>query len=122
MASAHGGRRPGAGRPARTDLYRQPIREAEGLIRDKLPFLVGQLLQLAEGVRVQETDHEGNAVVYRTPPDRKACEYLLNRVMGTPVQRTESDVRKQAEELAEELGLDADELVRTAERIANRRP
>jgi hypothetical protein len=89
MASAHGGRRNGAGRPARADLYRQPIREAEGLIRDKLPFLVGQLLQLAEGVQVEEADRDGNAVVYRTAPDRKACEYLLNRIMGTPVQRNE---------------------------------
>jgi hypothetical protein len=121
MANGRGGRRPGAGRPARADLYRQPIREAEGLIRDKLPFLVGQLLQLAEGVQMQKADSKGNPVVYLSPPDRKACEYLINRVMGTPVQRTESDVRKQAEELAEELGLDADELVRTAERIANRR-
>lgn len=91
MAGNHGGVRPGAGRKPKGVIYQSAIREAEGQIRDRLPFLIGQLMQLAEGVLVEEVNAAtGVPIVYRTPPDRKSCEYLVNRVMGTPVARNET--------------------------------
>ncbi len=43
--------------------------------------------RLAEGVTVQKTNEDGAIVTYTTPPDRAANEYLINRVMGKPVDR-----------------------------------
>lgn len=44
---------------------------------------------LADGIYVEEQDATGKRIVYRRPPDRAANEYLINRVMGKPTDRTE---------------------------------
>lgn len=112
---ARGGTRPGAGRKVKAILYQSPIREAEGKIRDRLPWLVDRLMVLAEGVTVEEPTRDG-AIVYQRPPDRQACEYLIDRIMGKPTQPV--NLVDEARRLAEAHGLDAAELVRTAELIA----
>ena len=89
--SGLGGARPGAGRPRKADVYRIPIRRAEKRIADSMPFILNRMLELAEGVTVQERIH-GEEVIYRRPPDRAACEYLLNRIMGRPVEKSKVEV------------------------------
>jgi hypothetical protein len=73
-------------------LLEKPIQIAEKRIADRLPSLIDNLLVLADGVRVSKTTSEGDEVVYRQPPDRAANEYLINRVMGKPTDKTEAEV------------------------------
>jgi hypothetical protein len=86
---AHGGARPGSGRKRKADKFAGPIDEAERRIADRLVDLIDYLFELAEGVTVQEKDRHGNTKVYTRPPDRQAIEYLINRIMGKPTERTE---------------------------------
>lgn len=86
-----GGPRPGSGRPRKADLYAKPIATAERRIADKLPWLIDQQMSLAEGVLVEKDTLEG-PVIYKTPPDRNAIEYLVNRIMGKPTEKSEQDV------------------------------
>ena len=92
VGSGRGGARPGAGRKPKAETYARPIRAAEDRIADRLPVLVDRLLDLASGVTVQEVGSDGEARVYTRPPDRQAAEYLLNRIMGKPTDRSEQDV------------------------------
>jgi len=66
--------------------------QAEKQITDRLPSLIQNMLVLADGVRVTKTTSDGEEIVYSQPPDRGANEYLINRVMGKPTERQESDV------------------------------
>lgn len=84
-----GGARPGAGRPRTRVKHAGAITRAEKKIADRLPDIVDKLLELVEGVQVQTTDADGGERVYTRPPDRAAGEYLLNRIMGKPVERQE---------------------------------
>lgn len=89
-----GGARPGAGRKRVRDVFEKPVREAEKKIADRLPRLLANLFVLADGVMVEEDipGEDGEPVRYRKPPDRAANEYLINRVMGKPVDKTEAEV------------------------------
>lgn len=82
-----GGRRPGAGRKPKL-LHRvirlTPIQQAEGKIVDKLPWLVDKLMELAEGIHEEKTIGDGVVLVYKQPPDRQACAYLIDRILGKP--------------------------------------
>lgn len=49
------------------------------------------MLELANGVTVSETDQRGEQIIYTRAPDRQAAEYLLNRIMGKPTERSEVD-------------------------------
>lgn len=89
MANEHGGARPGAGRKPKDEKFKQPIAKAEKKIADKLPWLIDQMMELAEGVVVQEFDREGIPRVYQRPPDFKAIAYLVDRIMGKPTERKE---------------------------------
>ena len=118
--AGRGGARPGAGRkPAgvKRALYASPIQIAEAKISERLPWLVDQLLILAEGVEIQKTDAKGHKRIWSEPPDRAAIEYLMDRVMGKPVQPIDIDtmVRRMALQagLSEE---EATEAVAEAER------
>jgi hypothetical protein len=72
------------------EQFARPIATANKLIANKLPDLVTKMLELASGVVVQEIDPKtGEERIYTQPPDRKACEYLLNRIMGRPIQPQE---------------------------------
>jgi hypothetical protein len=79
----------GPGRPKKADKYKGKIERAEKQIADRLPDLIENLFTLAEGVTVQETDKDGNERIYTRPPDYKANEYLINRIMGKPTERQE---------------------------------
>lgn len=83
-----GGARPGAGRKPRSEKFATPIADGERRIADRLPWLIDKEFELATGVMVQEVTKDGK-VIYQTPPDRQAIEYLINRVMGKPVERKE---------------------------------
>jgi len=85
----HGGARPGAGRKPKDEKFKVPIAKAEKKIADKLPWLVDQALELAEGVVIQEADKDGNPRIYQRPPDMNAIKYLLDRIMGKPTDRKE---------------------------------
>ena len=80
-----GGIRPGAGRKPKAEKYARDINAAEKKIRDKLPDIVDAQIALALGVRT--TDEEGE--FYITLPDKAAGQYLMNRIMGSPVQKQE---------------------------------
>lgn len=84
-----GGARPGAGRPRKLDKNAGAIVKAEKQIRDRLPEIVDAQISLALGITVQDKDSAGNTIVYSRPPDVKAGQYLIDRIMGKPTQRQE---------------------------------
>lgn len=93
--NGHGGARPNAGRRASEvrKLLEKPIQAAEKRIADRLPHLIENLMVLADGVMVEDVNLvTGEVGVYRKPPDRAANEYLINRVMGKPTDKTEAEV------------------------------
>ncbi len=89
--TGRGGARAGAGRKSKQDKHKLAINRAEKQIKDRLPDLIDNLFELAEGVEVQEVDKDGKTRIYSRPPDRQANEYLINRIMGKPVERTETE-------------------------------
>ena len=91
MAGAGGGARPGAGRPRKRVKHAGAISRAEKQIVDRLPEVVGRLLELADGITVQEVDPDGGERVYTRPPDREAARYLVDRIMGKPTERREEE-------------------------------
>ena len=94
MANGHGGPRPHAGRKRSSvrELLDAAAVAAERQITDHMPRLIQNMLVLANGVSVEKTDSEGETYVYTQPPDRAANEYLINRVMGKPTDKTEAEV------------------------------
>lgn len=94
MANGHGGARPNAGRRASEvrKILEKPIQAAEKRIADRLPHLIENLMVLADGVMVEKPVGDGETIVYKQPPDRAANEYLINRVMGKPTDKTEAEV------------------------------
>lgn len=87
--------------------YAFPIQQAEAKISERLPWLVDQLLILAEGVTVQKTDARGHKRVWSEPPDRAAIEYLMDRVMGKPTQPI--DLLATVRSMAAQAGLSEEE-------------
>lgn len=86
--------KPGPGRKTRAERhdYTPAVIEAERSIHDKLPVLIENMFILACGVTVKETDSKtGKERVYTKPPDYRANEYLINRVMGKPKESVEVD-------------------------------
>lgn len=110
---AHGGKRPGAGRPFVGKVYESPIRQAERKIVDRLPWLVDQLMELAAGVMVETTTLAGETTIYKKPPDRAACEYLVDRILGKPAQPFA--IRDRAAAIAAELDITVEEVLAEAE-------
>lgn len=117
MANEHGGKRDGAGRPRKAERYAAPIAAAEDRIADQLPRLIDNMLKLANGGYCEdEVEYQPAGLVTtgsgefeskvfpdkpddeliivkrrrrRAAPDRKANEYLIDRILGRPTQRTE---------------------------------
>jgi hypothetical protein len=88
MATKNGGPRPGAGRKPKADKYVADINKAEKKIRDKLPDIVDAQIGLALGVVVKEFNPiTQEDYFYKTVPDRAAGQYLMNRIMGAPLQK-----------------------------------
>ncbi len=77
------------GRPRKAERYAGAVAAAEDRIADRLPRLIDNMIALADGIWVEKEDEQGVRVIYRTPPDRAANEYLINRIMGKPTERTE---------------------------------
>lgn len=100
--TGHGGAREGAGRKAKPDKFKVPIAKAEKRIADRLPWLIDQMMDLAEGVVVQEVDKDGNPRIYQRPPDYKAIAYLVDRIMGKPTERKELTLDKPLEDMSED--------------------
>ena len=79
-----------AGRPRKSEQFAGQVAKAEKKIADNLPKLIENMLTLANGVTVQEIDVEtGGVTIYQKPPDFKANQYLIDRIMGKPTERTE---------------------------------
>jgi hypothetical protein len=89
--ATHGGARPNSGRKKTRDVNESAVREAEKKIRDRLPQIIDNLLILADGVKVEETTAEGETAVYKKPPCRQTNEYLVNRILGKPTEKVESE-------------------------------
>lgn len=90
--AGNGGARLGAGRKRDADKYGGHVEAAKQQIVQSMPALVGNMLVLANGFYQEKTLPDGETViVYKTPPDRQANEYLLNRIMGKPTERIEEE-------------------------------
>jgi hypothetical protein len=99
---ARGGRRPGAGRPAKAEKRGEtPVRVAERKLRDRLPELVDVALNLA----IEEANE-------------RMLIYCIDRVLGKPTQPI--DVYDAARRLAEERGLDPDRVINLFDAIKRR--
>lgn len=86
----NGGARPGAGRKPKAQVFESAITKADKRLAKNLLHHIENMERLADGVLVEERDAlTGQPVVYQRPPDRAANEYLINRVMGKPTERTE---------------------------------
>jgi len=77
------------GRPRKADSHAGAVAAAERKIADRLPSLIENMLVLADGYWTEETTKEGARIVYKTAPDFKANQYLIDRIMGKPTERTE---------------------------------
>ncbi|KKK99528.1 hypothetical protein LCGC14_2631850 [marine sediment metagenome] len=68
--------------------HKQAIEKAEMMAARNLPKYFKLLEALSRGVLVVEIV-KGKEEVYRTPPDRQALQYLMDRGMGKAVSKTE---------------------------------
>lgn len=89
MAQFQKGHPGGPGRPKKRDKFAGAIVKGEKRIADRLPELIDWQFELAAGVWVEETTKDGERKVYKRPPDREAGQYLINRIMGKPIERQE---------------------------------
>lgn len=120
MGNGHGGARPGAGRPRKTEKYVAQIAATEDRIADALPQFVKNQIGLANGGWWEEEvdlapagtvtrgGGEWMELVYpdkpadelvvvkkrrrRVAPDRRANEYLIDRILGKPTAQIEAEV------------------------------
>lgn len=139
--AGNGGARPGAGRKAKAEKFKQPIAKAEKRIADRLPSLIDNMLILANGgyERVEEqwaradslyigsgadakrmypeAEDDELVLVKRTVSiadrDRQANQYLIDRIMGKATQRIQGRMLNiTPEQLAKMSDDDLDELER----------
>jgi hypothetical protein len=91
--SRRGGARPGSGRKPNptTVVVNDFHRTARDLIGPRLPMLLEEVYALAMGVKMVDVDPKtGETTEYYTvPPDFRACEYLINRLLGKPREHQE---------------------------------
>lgn len=86
------GNKGGPGRKPRADRHEGAIAAAEVQIGDRLPELIENMFILACGVTTKETDLKtGKERIYTKPPDYRANEYLINRILGRPKESIELD-------------------------------
>lgn len=78
------------GRPRKTETFAGEIARAEKHIAKRLADYIRNLDALADGVMTEDINPiTGERFIYQKPPDRQANEYLLNRIMGKPIDRKE---------------------------------
>ncbi|MGV3616114.1 MAG: hypothetical protein ACO1SV_12330 [Fimbriimonas sp.] len=108
MGNGWGGRREGSGRKRKADKYSTEIEAAERKIADRLPQIIDNLTRIADGgIEVTHITRERDPKTKKmvivssrtevTLPDRKANEYLADRVMGRPTQEVEMDLTSNGE-------------------------
>lgn len=90
MAKFQKGNPGGPGRPRKADRNAGAVAAAEQRIRDKLPSLIDNMMALADGVWEEEVTLMGRRVVYQTPPDFRANQYLIDRIMGKVKEQVEA--------------------------------
>lgn len=122
-----GGRRPGAGRKPK-GVY-PPIEDVPKLIASgvieipKLEYLAGEAPPaFAQRVLTEHFPkllHEALTRALKDGNDRMLI-YLTDRLLGSPVQPIDLEIRRVAERLAADYGLSAAELIREAEEIVAR--
>lgn len=117
--SGRGGTRPGSGRPPKHVIHESNIRIAERKIHDRLPWIVDKLLELVEGVYEEKSVGDGATIVYKTRPDRQSAEYLIDRVMGKPVQPV--DITQHIAEIAADFGVPEARVTSIVERLRQRK-
>lgn len=71
------------------ELYRAPIRQLKDMFAGNITEVGAALLDLALGVKVLRTTPQGMVEVYDTPPDPKAIDMILNRIMGKATEHKE---------------------------------
>jgi hypothetical protein len=59
-----------------------------------LPGIVDRMLELADGVTVQEPGPDGEPRIYSRPPDRDAAKYLIDRILGRPTERIQHELER----------------------------
>lgn len=83
----------GPGRPRTREKHAPAVRVAEKKIVDRLPEIVDAQIRLALGVMVEDVNIvTGDLTVYREPPDGKAGQYLINRILGLPKAKVDLNV------------------------------
>jgi hypothetical protein len=73
------------------------VAEIETKLATKLSRAVDLMMELAEGVQVQEIDKEGVPHVYTRSPDRDALKYILDRCLGRIPERADMLPKSQVE-------------------------
>lgn len=92
VTSKRGGIRRGTGRLRKREIYAANIAEAEALICKELPKLIVKYFELAQGVKIAgKSGRGGRETVYERPSDGKVIADLLNRVIGKPAERVETE-------------------------------
>ena len=92
-----GGARPNTGPKPKSERFKTAIQRTEKRIADRLPDIADSMLDLALGVTVEEVGLDGEKRVYTRPPDYRAGSYLMDRMMGKPMQSSEVDVTSNGE-------------------------
>ena len=77
-----------------TNIKQDKIAKVEKLIERKIAgkttFLLDQALELAAGIFITKEDDPLHIKYYRKPPDLTAIIYLIDRLVGKPVAKTEN--------------------------------
>ena len=96
-----GGTRERAGRKPRAKkaLAEAAEKSAQAVIEPWLEQLLAKLKELADGICMCDK----NGKVYHVLPDRGAIEYLVNRLVGKPTERVETEVTVERVEVLFEL-------------------
>jgi hypothetical protein len=110
--AGRGGARPGAGRKRKhpypgmpnpeSAVPGSPVRTAEDKLRAALPDLVDVAISAARA------------------GDKRMLVYCIDRVLGSPVQSLDLEIRRAAESVAQQTGADPDWLVKRAAEIVAR--
>lgn len=83
---------------------------ASAKIGRNLDRLLDKALELAEGIWVEQVyitkKGEEHKKVYRRPPDFFAIQYLLNRELGSPVQKSKRETSTEVQIVAVSVGVD----------------
>jgi hypothetical protein len=91
MAGGHGGARQNAGRKPKSEKFASEIGKADRRIAKNLLRYIDNMERLADGVLTEHVNPvTGESDIYREPPNFKANEYLINRIMGKPTERVEA--------------------------------